>query len=216
MVLIKKQAGAIALAKVLSDLTLKGYSCLLPVSDINRYDLVVDTGCRLFKIQVKYTTSGNVVNGTCYSTKKGVNKIKYNTGDFDYYAIYLATIDKVIYPSIAFKGSKIATTIPDSWVRFYWWEDFTKFTDSTNKRSIREFNKLPTNSRILPQPTKITWPSDVELTKLVWEKPLTILAKELGVSNTAIKNRCKRHNIQKPEQGFWTKKTTRSYGKQST
>lgn len=52
---------------------------------------------------------------------------------------------------------------------------------------------------------KIDWPSDEELTKLVWEKPRSTLAKELGVSDKAIAKRCNVRNIEQPGRGYWAK-----------
>ena len=45
-----------------------------------------------------------------------------------------------------------------------------------------------------------------ELQKIVWEKPTSILAKELGVSDVAIAKRCKKFGIKKPPRGYWAKK----------
>lgn len=53
---------------------------------------------------------------------------------------------------------------------------------------------------------KIPWPSDEELKKLVWEKPIKHLSLDLQVSNTAIAKRCKKRNIILPPQGYWIKK----------
>jgi hypothetical protein len=53
---------------------------------------------------------------------------------------------------------------------------------------------------------RISWPDDKELAKLVWEKPRTTLAKEFGVSDSAISKRCKLRGISKPPRGYWTKK----------
>lgn len=53
--------------------------------------------------------------------------------------------------------------------------------------------------------TKIKWPSKKELEKLVWEKPMTVLSEELGVSDNAISKRCKRLQIKKPPRGYWLK-----------
>lgn len=52
---------------------------------------------------------------------------------------------------------------------------------------------------------KINWPLPEEMSKLVYEKPTSQLAKELGVSDVAIAKFCKKHNIQKPSRGHWTK-----------
>jgi hypothetical protein len=44
-----------------------------------------------------------------------------------------------------------------------------------------------------PQLTKIDWPPTEELLIMVAERPFTTVAKELGVSDNAIRNRLKRH-----------------------
>jgi len=41
---------------------------------------------------------------------------------------------------------------------------------------------------------------------LLWENPCTAVAKELGVSETAIRKYCKKHGIDKPGPGYWAKK----------
>lgn len=53
---------------------------------------------------------------------------------------------------------------------------------------------------------KIVWPEDTELSRLLWEKPCSTLAKELGVSDKAIEKRCIKRNIAKPPLGYWRKK----------
>lgn len=49
-----------------------------------------------------------------------------------------------------------------------------------------------------------------ELYKAVWSKPITELAKEIGVSDVAIAKRCKRCNIPVPGRGYWRKIETGS------
>ncbi|NCO62439.1 MAG: hypothetical protein COW66_13200 [Flavobacteriaceae bacterium CG18_big_fil_WC_8_21_14_2_50_34_36] len=44
-----------------------------------------------------------------------------------------------------------------------------------------------------------------ELYKLVWEKPLTHIAKELGYSDNDIRKVCIKHNIPLPKAGYWSK-----------
>ena len=43
------------------------------------------------------------------------------------------------------------------------------------------------------------------LATLVWEKPTTLIAKDLGVSDTAVSKYCKKHCITKPPRGYWAK-----------
>jgi hypothetical protein len=52
---------------------------------------------------------------------------------------------------------------------------------------------------------KIDWPNDADLSKLVWTKPLIKLGLELGVSDNAIRKRCKKLQIPLPPRGFWKK-----------
>lgn len=54
--------------------------------------------------------------------------------------------------------------------------------------------------------TKIQWMPDEELEKLVWSKPMKDLGKDLGVSDNAIRKRCKRIGIELPSRGYWLKK----------
>jgi hypothetical protein len=42
-----------------------------------------------------------------------------------------------------------------------------------------------------------------ELYKLVWSKPLTVLAKEFGMSDVGLANVCKKLNVPKPYRGYW-------------
>jgi Zn finger protein HypA/HybF involved in hydrogenase expression len=63
----------------------------------------------------------------------------------------------------------------------------------------------------LQQKNKIKWPSDDELKKLVWQKPKTILSKELGVSDKAIAKRCNQRKISQPPKGYWNKSKKISY-----
>jgi len=74
----------------------------------------------------------------------------------------------------------------------------SKRCSSCNTSYARSFSTL--------RQFKITWPSREELANLVWEKPLVVLSLELGVSDTAIRKRCKRLGIPWPGRGHWQKK----------
>lgn len=47
--------------------------------------------------------------------------------------------------------------------------------------------------------------SDEELETLVWEKPVSQIAKELGISDVALAKRCRRRGIERPGRGYWAK-----------
>jgi integrase len=57
----------------------------------------------------------------------------------------------------------------------------------------------------LPGKLKINWPNKAELKKLVWAKPLIHAAKDIGVSNVALKKHCVKLGIVLPPQGHWAK-----------
>jgi hypothetical protein len=49
------------------------------------------------------------------------------------------------------------------------------------------------------------WPSDEELQKLMWKKPAILIAKELRVSDRAVRKRCQKLKIKTPGVGYWNK-----------
>ena len=57
----------------------------------------------------------------------------------------------------------------------------------------------------LPRVQKIAWPAKAKLKKLVWLKPLIHAAKELGVSDVALKKHCAKLGIELPPRGYWLK-----------
>lgn len=52
---------------------------------------------------------------------------------------------------------------------------------------------------------KIVWPTTEELREMVLNLPLTQISSNLGVSDQAIKKRCKKLNIPTYPRGYWTK-----------
>ena len=60
------------------------------------------------------------------------------------------------------------------------------------------------------QPTKRP-PKDI-LERLIWERPTTHIAKEYGVSDSAVKKWCQTYNITKPPVGYWAKVKAGKWG----
>ena len=90
-----------------------------------------------------------------------------------------------------------------------------KFPVLTNF-TLAAYNKCKTCDKIIAdnsnfckkcykRKTKISWPTNEELEKLVWSISTSQLAKQLGVSDNAISHRCKKMNIKKPPRGYWEK-----------
>lgn len=212
MVHIKKEKGNIATAKVIADLTEKGYTTFTPtISEHLPFDVLAYKDGQFYRIQAKYSSNGGIHNKTNWNDRNGTHTKKYSDTDFDYYGIYLPDIKLVVYPSIKFGGKSIRTDIPNSATPFYWWEDFLFFTDEAGKRTYKEFGveiaHAATNKMIEAKNKmrKVERPSKEELGRLLWEKPTIQLAKQFGVSDKAIEKWAKSYGLKKPPRGYWAK-----------
>lgn len=58
-------------------------------------------------------------------------------------------------------------------------------------------------------PDKIEWPGNNELSNLVWTYPLSKLSAMLGVSDNAIKKRCKKLGLALPPFGHWQREAAK-------
>ncbi|MDA0766460.1 MAG: hypothetical protein O3A87_07215 [Verrucomicrobia bacterium] len=55
----------------------------------------------------------------------------------------------------------------------------------------------------LPGAQDTEWPTKARLRKLVWKKPMVHAAKEIGVSDVALKKHCVKQGIDLPPRGHW-------------
>lgn len=53
--------------------------------------------------------------------------------------------------------------------------------------------------------SKADWPSNEELRKMIWASSAVLVAKQMGVSSSAVKRRCKARGIETPPRGRWAK-----------
>lgn len=207
-----KVKGDIATAKAVADLTQKGFVVFTPlVCEHLAFDLVGYKDEKFVRFQSKYRNMGEVSSKTVWSDKNGSHVHKYSNTDFDYYAIYLPDKDVICYPSMAFAGCRLATTLPNSATPFYWYEDFLNLTDSANKRTYHDFDYEITrsssprmNRRKVPRPTK------EELEELLWKTPMTKLAQQFGVSDKAIAKWALNYGLKSPGPGYWNSRKKKS------
>ena len=99
--------GDLGEAMVIADCTKRGYKVSIPISSDSKYDLIVDRGATLDRIQVKYTESdGNVIRARAYRrNSKGMAAIPYSQEDIDWFAVYDKTTDRCYYiPAEECKG----------------------------------------------------------------------------------------------------------------
>jgi len=84
---------------------------------------------------------------------------------------------------------------------------FYKHPEGVQVKNKRE-SEIDEKIKRSPLFNKWEFLSSKELEKLIWKRPTTQLAKEFGISETAIRNRCKDFCIEKPPLGFWRKVET--------
>ena len=58
----------------------------------------------------------------------------------------------------------------------------------------------------LPGKSEIVWPPKVALEKLIWQKPMIHAAKEIGVSDVALKKHCVNAGVNLPPRGHWVRR----------
>ncbi len=99
-----KEKGDLAVAQAISYFMMNGYEVCLPIGDKRPYDIAVEQGGRLFKVQIKYAgfytgakkykaALRSMGGNQSYHTAK-----KYNNTDFDLLFIYVENGKKFLIP----------------------------------------------------------------------------------------------------------------------
>lgn len=78
------------------------------------------------------------------------------------------------------------------------------FAGKNTKKRIEKAKKKLSKTVYIPK-TRIVWPSKEELEIRIWNEPTTKIAKELGISDSAVTKHCKKLGINKPPRGYWEK-----------
>ncbi|HEY4493558.1 MAG TPA: group I intron-associated PD-(D/E)XK endonuclease [Candidatus Paceibacterota bacterium] len=84
---VTQRKGDIAVTHAVASFTKLGYDVSLPVTESAAYDLILDTGASLRRVQVKYSTNGGEVGlRRIHSNSQGyvIKKIKNNAFDWLY------------------------------------------------------------------------------------------------------------------------------------
>lgn len=222
--------GDIGVAKVCADLTERNIHVFVPAfSGHLKYDLIADIEGRLYKVQSKYRAPGkrghsvHVPSKTSWANSRGAQSAKYVEGDFDFYAIWVPTLARVLYVPFCGKGISIATKESRT-SEYYWWEDFldlsftlpprrprTCISPDYESRQRRRARQKAQGDGVTAMPRRNTnaghanWPTAAVLAKLVWKEPTSTIAKRLGVSDKAVEKHCRKLGIEKPPRGYWAK-----------
>lgn len=96
-----KHQGALGVAHAINYYTSRGHAVFVPVTDVLRYDLVVDKGEGPIRVEVKTTRTGKVMLKTCGGNQSW-NKVIKNLSMEDCDEVYCyncATGHSEIFPS---------------------------------------------------------------------------------------------------------------------
>lgn len=112
----------IALALTIADLTQKRYSTFLPTINGDKpFQIMAYQDKECYRICCRHSIDGFIP--------------PIENDEFDYYALYLPDVDKIVYPSVDFGGEFIRTK-PDWSNPYYYYEDFTSdLTDEAVKKT---------------------------------------------------------------------------------
>jgi hypothetical protein len=108
-VALTKAKGDLAELKVATDLVSKGYRVAVPFGEDCDYDLIVDRGDNLERVQVKYSTAKDgVIHVQCYSQSLTNGKVKrrkpYTPSIVDWIGVYEPGSDECYYVPAAELG----------------------------------------------------------------------------------------------------------------
>ncbi|PIS41443.1 MAG: hypothetical protein COT25_03095 [Candidatus Kerfeldbacteria bacterium CG08_land_8_20_14_0_20_42_7] len=83
---LTQRKGDTAVTRSIATFTEMGYDVLLPITESAPYDIVVDDGNKLFRVQIRYTSTGEVDLRRIHSNARGyvVKKTKPDAYDWLY------------------------------------------------------------------------------------------------------------------------------------
>jgi len=100
-----KRKGSFAVGTAIAHFLNQGITVLLPIVDCDRYDLAIDDGVSIKKVQCKYTDSKeksgayNIDLRTFGGYREKTYFIKYKEGDFDLLFVYCSNGKKYLIPA---------------------------------------------------------------------------------------------------------------------
>lgn len=107
--LTTNQKGAIAETAVAHEAVKLGIGVLKPICDL-RYDLVLDTGQELVRVQCKWASRyGDVIVGRFYANRRareGLRRSLYDPSEIDAFAAYCPDTDRCYFPPLAELGGR--------------------------------------------------------------------------------------------------------------
>ena len=95
----RKKKGNIGELAVALECAKKGYSVFKELGDISKTDLIIEIGCDLFKIQVKYVQKNKLGTYVVSTKKSGPNGYTYVYGkkEVDVFGVYCCDDDVLVW-----------------------------------------------------------------------------------------------------------------------
>lgn len=215
-----KTTGEISEAYIMAELMANGYTVSKTFGDNQRYDMIVeDASGKLLRVQCKTARlkDGVIIFMTC-SNSGGLGRKTYE-GQIDVFAAWCVETKRCYFVPIDICGRStlsLRTEYPKNGTtsNVNWASDYIigEVPDDHFKPGISEVpaRKYHLSEKFLAArkaSAKLTCSAE-ELKKLVWSKPLRDVAKDLGVSDVAVKKACVRLNVDTPPRGYWLKLNT--------
>lgn len=100
-----KRKGSLAIGEAIAHFTNNGITVLIPISDCDKYDIVIDQNGKLKRIQCKYSNDNEPSGAfiidlrTFGGYRKKTYHTKYIKEDFDYLFAYCSNGEKYLIPS---------------------------------------------------------------------------------------------------------------------
>lgn len=209
-------SAVIILAKLIRD----GYSVSLPWGDNQRYDMIVDTGWRLLRIQCKtaWTDGGKIRACTSNTSTLNGKLVRYDySGQVEFFFFYWPDEDKILClpieeataSEVSFRivppknGQKTKVRMIDDYL-------FDGFDDAVTVLPFpaRPAKKIPSRAcdrcgdKVLTKGArcrkcsgelrrKIQWPSDAYLLEEISASSVLAVARKLGVSDNSVRKHLK-------------------------
>ena len=95
MKIITQKKGDLAVSRAIFSFTKMGFDVSLPITESAAYDIVVDNGAGLFRVQVRYSSSGDVDLRRIHSNSQGYVVKKVTAAVYDW--LYVLTGDEKEY-----------------------------------------------------------------------------------------------------------------------
>lgn len=92
-----QRKGDIALTLAIATFTKLGYDVSVPITESAAYDIVVDTGEGLFRVQCKYSSSNEIDLRCIHSNSTGYVVKTYAVNSFDWLYVYSPENGEYIY-----------------------------------------------------------------------------------------------------------------------